>query len=100
MEIREESWWLMYCSFPSLNWARLRVFVNGMAEVLDMDGSTHKFEEAQNARNWLLEDEYVSYDFLDTEDEKEYGIDLSQIKVPNASSEKELVKLMYVQVNA
>jgi len=90
----------MYCSFPNLNWARLREFCNGVVEILDMDGSTHKFEDAQVARNWLLEDEYISYTALDAEDEQEYGIYLSQIKVPNALTEKELVKLMYVQANA
>jgi len=38
----------------------LRVYENGTAEVLDLDGNIRKFEPEQDARDWLLEDEYSS----------------------------------------
>jgi len=28
-EIEKDQWWLMWCDFPNLNWAHLRVFANG-----------------------------------------------------------------------
>src|SRR5262245_16336902 len=37
-ETYKESWYLMDCSLPDLNWARLRVFESGRAEVFDCDG--------------------------------------------------------------
>ncbi|MBB6522967.1 hypothetical protein [Pseudoteredinibacter isoporae] len=98
-EVSEESWWLMSSSFPDLNWARLRVTSYGEAEVLDMDGVLHRFSSPNAAKEWLLEDEFVSYSSLDGEDEMEYGINLAELVLPSASTAKELVKLMYVQSN-
>jgi hypothetical protein len=42
----------------------LRVYENGTAEVLDLDGGIHQFESEQVARDWLLEDEYSSLEKL------------------------------------
>ena len=87
----------MYSSFPDLNWARLRVFESGESEVFDMDGKTHSFISENDASNWLSEDEYTSFKSLDSEDEKEYCIDLSKIKPPIAVNDMELKRLMYVR---
>lgn len=95
----KEEWWLMYSSFPDLNWARLRVFESGESEVFDMDGKTHSFKSEKDATNWLLEDEYISIKSLDSEDEKEYAIDLSKIRPPNAAGAEELKKFMNVKVD-
>ncbi len=99
-EIFEEYWWLMASSFPNLNWARMRVLSSTKVDVLDMDGNYHEFLDIDSARMWLLEDEFVEFKNIDSEDEIEYGIVISEIVVPNADSEVELVKQMYVAENA
>ena len=96
----EENWWLMYSSFPDLNWARLRVFQSGKSEVFDMDGKTSNFVSKSDAINSLLEDEYISYNAISPEDEIEYDINLKEIEVPKSESDVELVGLMYRQKNA
>jgi hypothetical protein len=91
-----DSWYLMYSSFPNLNWARLRVFASGLAEVFDCDGRTTKFKSRQEAVNWLLEDEFCSFEKLNEEDEAECGIVLKEIVPPAATTESELKAKMYV----
>jgi hypothetical protein len=86
----------MYSSFPDLNWARLRVFASGEAEVFDCDGKTHRFESREQAVHWLSEDEFTAFDKLDAEDEAEYRINLAEITPPQAQSDKELKKKMYI----
>jgi hypothetical protein len=44
-----DSWYLMYSSLPDLNWARLRVFQSGRAEVFDCDGRTTRFLSQEEA---------------------------------------------------
>ncbi len=52
-------WWLDYASLPEHEfWARLQVEDSGTAAVLDCDSRTHKFRSADDARNWLIEEEY------------------------------------------
>ncbi len=34
--ILKENWWLMWCSFPNLNWARLRTYDDLSSEILDV----------------------------------------------------------------
>jgi hypothetical protein len=99
-EIVKEEWWLMESSFPNLNWARLQVFASGASEVFDMDGARHHFESELDAKYWLLEDEFRLLSSLDAEDEEEGEIDLSKIYPPQANTDEELVKMMYVSVKA
>jgi hypothetical protein len=56
-----DTWWLDESALPDLLWACLRVYENGAAEVLDLDGNIHQFDSEQEARFWLLEDEYSSF---------------------------------------
>ena len=93
----KESWWLMYCDFPNLNWARLRVQSSGSAEVFDSDGKTHCFESESEAIAWLHEDEFTAFDKLNEEDEREYGIKRSSITPPEGRSLDELKSRMYVR---
>lgn len=55
-----DTWWLDENALPDLLWACLRVYENGAAEVLDCDGNIHEVDSEQDARLWLLEDEYSS----------------------------------------
>ena len=93
----KESWYLMWCSFPDLNWARLRVFASGHAEVFDCDGRTTRFSREEDARLWLLEDEFTALEKLDAEDEIEFGIRLSDIRVPSGETDEELLPQMLVR---
>lgn len=77
-----ESWYLMDSSLPDLNWARLRVFESGQAEVFDCDGRTTAFATEQDAKWWLLEDEFRSLDKFDVDDEAEHGIRFAEIHPP------------------
>jgi hypothetical protein len=92
-----ESWYLMSCSFPDLNWARLRVLASGQAEVFDCDGRTTRFSSEEDARMWLFEDEFTAFDTLDAEDEVEFGIRLSDIRVPSGKTDEELKPQMLVK---
>ena len=59
--ILKENWWLMWCSFPNLNWARLRTYDDLSAEILDCDGSKYTFSNEEEARYSLMEDEYNTH---------------------------------------
>ena len=48
-----DTWWLDESAFPYLLWACLRVYENGAAEVLDLDGNIHEFASDEAARSWL-----------------------------------------------
>lgn len=93
-----DSWYLMYSSFPNLNWARLRSFTSGKAEVFDCDGKTHYFESREEALNRLLEDEFIAFEKLDSEDEAEYGIKLAEIEPLSNLPDEELKARMYVPI--
>ncbi len=95
-EIVQTQWWLMECSFPSLNWARLRVYSNARADVFDRDGCLLTFDTQEDARNNLLEDEYVSMDGLTDDDYVELGMQREQLVPPIAPSDAELVPKMLV----
>jgi len=98
--IIKETWWLMYCSFPDLNWAKLQVYADGSAQTFDCDGVKHNFENEEEAGYFLAEDEYTELDKLDTEDEQEIGIPLSSIEIPQGDTEEDLAKSMYVRMPA
>jgi hypothetical protein len=93
-----DSWYLMYSSLPDLNWARLRVFESGSAEVFDCDGRTTRFSSEEDASLWLAEDEFQALASFDAEDEEEYGIEFGGMAPPQAESEQELQEKMYVRV--
>lgn len=97
-DAHKDTWFLMYSSFPDLNWARLRVFASGLAEVFDCDERTTLFPSEAVARLWLAEDEFQALEMFDAEDEAEYGIKLSEISPPQANSENELKERMLVRV--
>ncbi len=80
--IFELSWWLMECSLPDLNWARLRVPVGGPAEVLDQDGSIHRFPDRRAAVLFLTEDEFVPVEELGPNDLAPHGLEASDLKPP------------------
>ena len=86
----------MSCSFPSLNWARLRVYSDSHADIFDMDGRLLTFPTLEQAKNHLLEDEYVSLDNLDLEDYAELRMADGQLTPPLATSDKELLSQMFV----
>jgi hypothetical protein len=92
-----DSWYLMCSSLPDLNWARLRVFGSGHAEVFDCDGKTHRFTSKETAHLWLLEDEFQRLESFDAEDEAEHGIKFADITPPQAQDDSELRKLMLVK---
>ncbi|MDZ8110662.1 MAG: hypothetical protein RM338_34380 [Nostoc sp. DedQUE12a] len=95
--ILKETWWLMWCSFPNLNWARLRTYDDFSAEILDCDGSKYTFSSGEEARYFLMEDEYTQFESLDQEDEQELGIPLCFIQIPEGKNENELIEKMYVK---
>ncbi|MBP0029242.1 hypothetical protein [Roseofilum sp. Guam] len=95
--ISKETWWLDTGGFPDLHWARIQVFGDNTAEVLDMDGSRYQFDNEQEAIYFLLEDDYGSFNTLDEEDEQELGIPISSIQVPSGDSDDEIIKQMYIK---
>jgi len=85
--------------FPSLNWARLRVFADRSSDVFDMDGRTFQFSNEEEARYFLAEDEFRELSTLDEEDERELGRPLALITPPSGASDEEILPMMYVKVN-
>ena len=61
-------WWLDVTGLPDLLWARLSAFVDGHADVLDLDGELHEFAAQHDARYWLLEDEYEPLESVNDDD--------------------------------
>ena len=96
-ETYTESWYLMHSSLPDLNWARLRVFASGSAEVFDCDGRTTRFTNIEDAKMWLAEDEFQAFETFDLEDEEEYGVRFADVTPPQEQSERELRSKMYVR---
>jgi hypothetical protein len=97
-ETYTDSWYLMYSSLPNLNWARLRVFACGSAEVFDCDGRTTSFANREEAELWLAEDEFQAHETFDAEDEEEYGFRLADVSPPQEQTDRELRSKMYVRV--
>ncbi|NEQ35011.1 MAG: hypothetical protein F6K40_01255 [Okeania sp. SIO3I5] len=65
----------------------------------NIDGKRYKFDSQEEARWFLLEDDYCSFENLDAEDEEELGIPLSSIQIPFGKSDDEIIKKMYVKRN-
>ncbi|MCK9538507.1 hypothetical protein [Dokdonella sp.] len=86
-------WWLASLG-DTLVWARLRVLEEGVAEVLDASGHTHRYDDATSARMALLDAEFRAFDGLDAEDAAQLGFDLEQIQPPVADTDAELIAAM------
>jgi hypothetical protein len=93
--IIEEQWYLMDCDFPDLNWARIRVFQDEVAEVFDMDGRTTRFATFEEAYYFLREDEYVRFDELDDEEAQALRRPLHTIAPPQGKTDEEILPLMF-----
>jgi hypothetical protein len=96
-EVTRVGWWLGVGGLPDLLWARLQVFSDGSAEVLDLDGRVHRFPSEQAARYWLLEDEYEPLDSLDDEDLRYGGLSRDDLVPPSAVRHSDLVAQMLVR---
>ena len=81
-------------SLPELNWARLRVFSDGTADVFDCDGTTHRFASEKEACLWLLEDEFMRLEKLTPDDVTPDGIDRADLVPPSGETESELLPKM------
>jgi hypothetical protein len=90
--VREE-WWLMTCDFPNLNWARLRIYDDGTADVFDSDGTTMLFVSYDKAWENLSEDEYDTIDAV-RKDAVEYGLSLEELTPPTANADVDLIARM------
>ncbi len=90
----------MDCNFPALNWARLGFYPDELAEVFDMDGKTHPFASAQEARFFLGEDEFTSWDPQDEMLEEELGQPLASMAPPVGETAEALLPQMYVQAHS
>lgn len=88
-------WWIMDCSFPDLNWARLRVYDDGTSEVFDCDGRTHQFVTQKDANNWLCEDEFRTFLNLEPEDLEDCPFELGSFAPPEDRRDEELLRFMY-----
>jgi hypothetical protein len=89
-----EEWWLDSSALPDLYWARLTIFDDGSAEVLDLDGTRHDFALREEAVHWLSEDEYSRMDDLIEDGELP-----DTTTPPSASSDAELVLQMLVHAD-
>lgn len=92
-----QDWWLDPTGFPSLFWARLRVFSDGTAEVLDLDGVLLQFPSEELARNHLLEDEYERAESIEDEDLEHGGLTRNELVPPSGETDSELVPQMLVR---
>ena len=75
-------WWLDESSLPDVIWARLRVRVDGSAEIFDCDGRIIMFSSATEAENSLLEDEYVRLRFVDPDLLSSVGLSERELAPP------------------
>lgn len=82
-------WWL-YALGTTLMWARLRELEAGTAEVLDCDGQTLVYENADTARAALMDAEYRELDGLDEDDAHQMGLDLDELEPPHAEDDEGL----------
>lgn len=86
-------WWLAVLG-DTLIWARLAVIDGGIAEVLDSDGGTLRYDDETAARMALLDAEFRALDGLDAEDAADLGFDLDEIEPPRGDSDEDLLPQM------
>jgi len=76
-------WWLHDCDLPALTWARLRAFDDGTGDACwDAGGTLYGFDSRDYAGHFLAEDEYIRFDGMNHDDEREHGLRLSEIAPP------------------
>jgi len=89
--VTQTDWYLHSCDLPGLRWGRLRVFNDGTADsCFEEGGKLYGFENRNYASYILSEDEYVRFETIDLEDEKEYGIHLAEITLPEWQDAQDL----------
>jgi hypothetical protein len=77
-------WWLSYCSeYPDLAWARLRVFSDGSADAAFEKSKVYGFDVREYASYFLSEDEYMSFESIDEQDEKDIGVKKTEVSLPS-----------------
>ena len=86
-------WWLATLG-DTLIWARLDVLEDSIAEVLDSDGRTLRYDDEATARMALLDAEYRAFDGIDEDDAELLGFDLEEIEPPRGDSDEELLPRM------
>ena len=89
-------WWLMD-TLPDLNWARLTLLPSGNAEVFDCDGKTHQFHSEQEARFFLLEDEFRLWTLYEAADFADAPFRIEDVHPPSGSSNADLLPQMLVR---
>jgi hypothetical protein len=88
--ILKTEWWIDTCDLPELRWGRLRVFTDGTAgSCFEESGKLYGFENKIYAAYILSEDEYIRFETMDKEDEKEYGIQIAGITLPEWQNNQE-----------
>lgn len=91
----ETTWWLeWFATRTDQHWARLQVFSDGSAEVLDIDGHYQRFATREAAKLWLLEDEHSLAERVIEEEQ------LTGLTPPWAPTDTELIPLMLVRKRA
>jgi len=86
-------WWFAVVG-DTLIWARLSVLDDGIAEVLDSDGGTLRYDDETAARMALLDAEFRAFDGIDEDDAAAFGFDLDEIEPPSAESDEDLLPRM------
>lgn len=86
-------WWLATVG-ELLVWARLEVLDSGLAQVLDSNGETLRYDDETTARMALLDAEFRAFDGLDAEDAEMLGVDLEEIEPPRGDSDEDIVPQM------
>jgi hypothetical protein len=96
--IIDEHWWLMTCDSPDLNWARLRVYQDGSADIFDCDGRTTTFASTEAAERHLREDEYTLLEEVEPDEQAMLCSVWDDIFPPTAATDIELKRLMLQRV--
>ena len=79
----ETEWWLSYCSeYPDLAWARLRVLSDGSADAAFEERKVYGFDNREYASYFLGEDEYIPFDSINEQDERDIGAKKADIALP------------------
>ena len=97
MNSHEPQWWLT-CVGDTLIWARLTIDDAGIAEVLDSDGRTLRYDDDTAARMALLDAEFRAFDGLDDEDAERWGFELEEVEPPRGESDEDLVPQMVAKI--
>jgi hypothetical protein len=98
-QVAREQWYLMDCDFPHLNWARLRVYTDGTAEIFDRDGCTLRYATEAAASEDLRMDEYVALEDLNEEDMVALQRPLTAITPPRGETDEKILTQMYQLFN-